>query len=214
MYAVIKGDIVSSRKLINQKVWLDPLKAYLNTLGSSPSKWEIIWGDFFQIELDDPKDALNVALKIKALIKGITPANSGQAKSPLDVRMAIGIGEKTYLGDAISENNGPAYIYAGEKFDRLKKEQITIGLKSNWGEFDQEMNLYLSLLEVIFERWSTFSAELFWEVLKNPAFTQSEIGERLGIKQSGVSGRWNRAHIDKLLAVERQFTEKINSLLS
>lgn len=214
MYAVIKGDIVSSRKLINQQVWLTPLKAFLSTLGQSPSKWEIIWGDFFQIELDAPQEALMVALKIKALIKSIIPPSGGQAKSTLDVRISIGIGEKTYLAEAISENNGPAYIYAGEKFDRLKKEQMTIGIKSNWAEFDQEMNLYLSLLEVVFERWSTSSAELFWEVLKNPTFTQSEIGERLGIKQSGVSGRWNRAHIDKLLAVERQFAEKINPLLS
>ncbi|WP_332910804.1 hypothetical protein [Algoriphagus boritolerans] len=37
--------------------------------------------------------------------------------------MAIGIGEKNYSGSKISESNGPAFVFAGEKFDRLKKRE-------------------------------------------------------------------------------------------
>ncbi|UJP64428.1 hypothetical protein [Mongoliitalea daihaiensis] len=44
--------------------------------------------------------------------------------------------------------------------------------------------------------------------------SQQAIGGQLGIKQNSVSGRWNRAHVDELLAVERLFRKKIKVLMS
>jgi len=40
------------------------------------------------------------------------------------VRMAIGIGGKSYSGDRITESNGEAFINAGEKFEELEKEKF------------------------------------------------------------------------------------------
>jgi hypothetical protein len=50
-------------------------------------------------------------------------------------------------------------------------------------------------------------------ILENPTRTQAEIGNQLGIKQNSVSGRWNRAHVTELLAVEMMFSKKIKFLL-
>ncbi|MDD3286634.1 MAG: hypothetical protein PHI14_03960 [Bacteroidales bacterium] len=68
MIAVITGDIIASRKLVNQDKWLLPLKTLLDTWGKSPKDWKLDRGDFFQIEIDNIEEALKKALEIKALI--------------------------------------------------------------------------------------------------------------------------------------------------
>ena len=133
--------------------------------------------------------------------------------SEIDIRISIGIGEKTYAGRRVSESNGPAYIYAGEKFSLLKKENTTLAIKSKWPEFDEEFNLYLKLAGVFMDKWTKSSAELVGIVLRNNTITQEEVGKLIGIKQSGVSGRWNRAKIDEILAIDNLFRRKIKQLL-
>lgn len=214
MVSIIKGDIIASRKLINQEKWLLPLKNLFATWGSTPKNWEIIWGDFFQVEIVNSEDVLKKALEIKALIKKIEPMDERKKISTIDVRIAIGIGEKTYTGKSVSESNGPAFIYAGEKFALLKKENMNLGIKSSWKDFDEEINLYLKLAGTFMDKWSVSSAELIEIALNNPNLTQEEIGKILGLKQSAVSGRWNRANTEEILAVEKMFRKKIKTLLS
>ncbi len=213
MIAVVKGDIIASRKVVDQEKWLLPLKDLLGSWGESPKNWELVWGDFFQIEFQHPEEALQKIFEIKALIKKIEPLDNRKRISTIDVRMAVGIGTKSYTSQRISESNGSAFVYAGEKFDMLKRENVTMGLKSEWQDFDNEMNLYLKLAGTFMDKWSVSSAELVEIVLKNPTITQEEIGGMLGIKQSGVSGRWSRANVDELLAVEKMYREKIKTHL-
>jgi hypothetical protein len=213
MIAVIKGDIINSRLIINQDKWLIPLEDLLNEWGKSPEIWEVAWGDSFQLEVENPAESLYKALLIKALIKGISFKKNSEKMSEIDVRISIGIGEKTYAGRRVSESNGPAYIYAGEKFSLLKKENTTLAIKSKWPEFDEEFNLYLKLAGVFMDKWTKSSAELVGIVLKNSMITQEEVGKLIGIKQSGVSGRWNRAKIDEILEIDNLFRRKIKQLL-
>ena len=213
MIAVLKGDIVASRKLDNQELWLLPLKDLFAKWGTPPVEWEIVWGDFFQVEISKPEEALYKAFEIKTLIKKIKAPFSQGMQSVIDVRMAIGIGEKTFSGSRISESNGSAFIHSGDKFDVLKKEDATIGVKSPWPAFDDEINLYLKLAETFMNRWTISSAELAEIVLQNPRVTQEEIGRKLGIKQSGVSGRWSRTYIAEVLKIEGVFRQKVQLLL-
>lgn len=213
MIAVIKGDIIASRKLENQALWLNPLKNLLASWGENHKNWELHSGDFFQIEISNPEEALRKVFEIKTLIKKVEPIDKTKKSSTIDVRMAIGIGEKTYSGDSISENNGPAYIYSSEKFDVLKKENVTIGIKTSWKNFDDEMNLYLKLAGTFIDKWTVSSAELIQIVLNNPNITQEEIGKQLGIKQNSVSGRWNRANMNEIFELEKMYRNKIKSLL-
>lgn len=204
MIAVIKGDIIASRSLVDQEEWLTPLETLLAQWGETPKQWELAWGDSFQIEIPKPEDAFHKAFMIKAVMK---------KTGTIDVRMSIGIGEKTFDGKRVSESNGPAFIYAGEKFDQLKKENTTLAILSPWINFDEEMNLYLKLAGTFMDNWSVSSAELIEIVLSQPNAIQTEIGQQLGIRQNSVSGRWKRAHIDELVAVERTFRVKIKELL-
>ena len=127
--------------------------------------------------------------------------------------MAIGIGEKNYSAESISESNGSAFMYSSEKFDLLRKENITLGLKSAWKSIDDEVNLNLKLAGTFMDKWSVSSAELIQIVLNHPNITQEEIGKQIGIKQNSVSGRWNRANVNEILEVEKMYRNKIISLL-
>lgn len=211
MIAVIKGDIVSSRKMEDPDRWLTPLKNLLDEWGRSPAQWELVWGDSFQLEMNHPEEALKRALLIKALIKRVAPADVNKI---IDIRMSIGIGAKTYSGTRISESNGEAFVFAGEIFEELEKKKVNLLIKSPWSEFDEDMNLFLKLASIFMDNWSTASAELVEKVLRHPTYTQKKIGTELGIKQNSVSGRWKRACMDELLEVEAIYRKKLEKLRS
>lgn len=211
--AIIKGDIISSRKINNPEKWIKPLKELLATWGRTPKQWELVWGDFFQLEVTQPEDAFRKALIIKSLIKQTLLTESSRRNSVLDVRMAIGIGEKSYSAKRISESNGTAFVFAGEKFDTLRKEKTNLALQSPWQTLDEEFNLYLKLANTFMDKWSVSSAELVKIVLENPYISQQEIGEQLGIKQNSVSNRWRTANIDEIKAIDKVFRKKITEHL-
>lgn len=213
MIAIIKGDIIASRKIQNPERWMLPLKQLLETWGQSPKNWELVWGDFFQIEVPNPEDALRRALIIKALIKSVEPENAGKKQSSIDVRMSIGIGEKTYSSERISESNGPAFVNAGEKFEKLNKEKVNLAMQSPWEQIDEDINLNLKLAGIFMDEWTVSSAQLVELFFKHPSATQTEIGEMLGIRQNSVSGRWTRSHIEEINALEKAFNKKIQQAL-
>ncbi len=214
MIAVIKSDIIASRKILNPERWMNPLKERLEKWGHSPQNWELMWGDFFQLEIDQPEEALKKALMIKALIKSVEAENSSTKKSPIDVRISIGIGEKTYSSNRISESNGPAFINAGEKFEKLRKEKVNLAVQTPWKEIDEEINLILKLAGVFMDEWTVSSAQLITLVFNNPEATQNEIGHMLGIRQNSVSGRWSRSHIEEIKEMEQLFSRKIKKAVS
>jgi hypothetical protein len=213
MIAVLKGDIIASRKLKDSEIWLLPLKKLLSSWGKSPDQWEIVWGDSFQLEVDNVEEALTKAILIKALIKQISSNSNSTNMVALDVRISIGIGERTYQGVRVSESNGEAFINAGERFEKLRKEKITLAVKSPWLNFDRDMNLYIKLALTNMDRWSISSAELVFIVLSDPLITQDALGAKLGIKQNSVSGRYNRARIDDIKAVEAMYIHKLKTYL-
>lgn len=199
MIAVIKGDIIASREMDSQEVWLSPLKGILSTWGETPKDWELAWGDSFQLQIANPKEALYKAIAIKTLLR----------KTEVDARMAIGIGERTYHGEKVSESNGPAFIYSGEQFEQLKKEKVNLAVKSPWTDFNAEINLYLKLGGFIMDNWTVSSAEIMQIAMETPEITQDQIGTLLGIAQSSVSNRWQRAKVDAILEIESMFRKKL-----
>lgn len=213
MIAVIKGDIIASRKLKDTKKWLLPLKRLLNQWGKTPKKWELVWGDLFQLEVSNPTEALEKAFIIKSYIKKLKLKDKTNKHVNLDVRMAVGIGKKEYSGKRISESNGEAFINSGEVFDNLQKERTNLLIKSPWETFDREINLYLKLAGTFMNKWTVPSAELVEFTLQNPEITQAEIGKKFEIKQNSVSGRWTRANMDEVIEINNVFKTKLSELI-
>lgn len=203
MISVITGDIVNSRKA-ETRIWIKKLKDELNSFGKNPSDWEIFGGDSFELRVTDPLKALNIALRIKAAIKIL---------KPLDVRMAIGIGEITYKSRKISECNGSAFIFSGERFETLKKEKLKIAVKSNWPDYDHVINLCLKLGMIAMDRWSVVSAETVLLALEHPDASQEDLGKKLKIKQNTVSVRFKRAHFEDILEINDLYQSELKKLL-
>ena len=201
--SVITGDIIQSRKT-NNLLWLPKLKKTLSLEGKSPRTWQVYRGDSFQVEVKDPANAFLTAVRIKAAIKTIRN---------LDVRMAIGIGDKKYSSHRVAESDGEAFVHSGEKFESLKRIKQTLAIKSNWPDFDREMNVFFRLASIPMDNWTSNSAELIQILSRHRNLTQKALAKRLGVTQPSISGRQNRAHFDEVMELEQLYRDKVNNLI-
>lgn len=200
MTSVITADIIGSRQ--QSEHWVNNLKKILAPLGNTPSQWEIYRGDEFQIEVTNPEDALLTAILIKAQLTAI--------KS--DARMSIGFGDKTHNAERISESNGSAFIHSGELFETLKKQKVTLALRTGSTDFDEKFNLMLQLALTFMDSWLVQSAEFVALAIENPTLSQEELGQKLGINQAAVSRRQKRAQFDLVMNLDRYFRTQIKQL--
>ncbi len=198
--SIITGDIIRSRTQTNPETWITNLKSALSFLNPDITFWDVYRGDSFQVELPNITESFMAATYIKACIKTI---------SNLDVRLAIGIGNKTYQGNTVSESNGAAYVSSGETLDRLKKTKQNLAIKTGMAKLDKELNLYFRLVLIAMDKWTTNSAEIVKLSIEHPNALQSELGKLVGINQNAVSMRQKRAHLDDIKAVNDLFKEKI-----
>lgn len=199
MLAVLTADIINSRGEDASK-WMPVLQEELNRIGKSPVDWEIYRGDSFQLKTD-VKQALSVLIHLKAVIK--------QFKK-LDVRVAIGIGEESYVAEKVTESNGTAYVYSGKCFDGLKKQ--TMAIQSPWKDFDETLNLLLEVLGLTINNWTPNYANLVKASLENPNKTQAEIAQKLNKKQGNLSAALKRAGFDEIEKILKFYTKKIKNL--
>ncbi|OXG06342.1 SatD family protein [Flavobacterium araucananum] len=201
MTSIITGDIIGSRQQ-KSKDWVEDLKKILSAFGATPSQWEVYRGDEFQIEIKNPEEALWSAILIKAHLKAIK----------LDARMSIGIGDKTHNAEKISESNGSAFIHSGELFETLKKQKITLALRTGNVYIDEQMNLMMQLALTFMDNWLAQPAEFVAAAIENPTLSQEELGQKLGINQAAVSRRQKRAQFDLILNLDRYYRTQIKQL--
>jgi len=201
MTSVITGDIIGSRQQ-KSKHWVEDLKKILSTFGEMPGQWEIYRGDEFQVEVENPEEALLAAILIKAHLRAI--------KS--DARMSIGFGDKTHNAEKVSESNGTAFIHSGELFETLKKQKVTLAMRTSDLVFDEKMNLMLRLALTFMDNWLAQSAEFVAVAIENPGLSQEELGQKLGINQAAVSRRQKRAQFELVMNLDRYFRTQIKQL--
>lgn len=201
MTSVITGDIIGSRQQ-KSKDWVEDLKKILSVFGEMPGQWEVYRGDEFQVEIKKPEDALLAAVLIKAHLRAL--------KS--DARMSIGFGDKTHHAERISESNGTAFIHSGELFETLKKQKLTLAIRTGDTNFDEKLNLMLRLALTFMDSWLAQSAEFVALAIENPGLSQEELGQKLGINQAAVSRRQKRAQFDLVMQLDRYFRIQIKEL--
>lgn len=204
MTSIITGDIIKSRGQKDPEIWMNILKSCLSKLETNTKYWEIYRGDSFQIELSDIKKSFEACLYIKACLKTI---------KNLDARLAIGIGEKTYEANSVSESNGEAYIFSGETYESLKEENQNLRIKTTDNTLNDELNLYFKLALIPMDTWTANSAEIVKLTLEQPKALQKDLAQQLGINQNAVSKRQKRAHLDVLFELDVIYRKKINQLI-
>ncbi|WP_316632936.1 SatD family protein [uncultured Flavobacterium sp.] len=201
MTSVITGDIIDSRQQ-KSKDWVEGLKNILARFGETPNQWEVYRGDEFQVEIKNPEDALWSAILIKAHLKALK----------LDARMSIGFGDKTHDAEKISESNGSAFIHSGELFGTLKKQKVTLAMRTGDAEIDEKLNLMIQLALTFMDNWLAQSGEFVAVAIENPTLSQEELGQKIGINQAAVSRRQKRAQFDLVLNLDRYFRKQIKQL--
>lgn len=181
VYAVITGDIVSSTKFssatrknllkILKKVGRSARKAFENAI---PLEIDIFRGDSWQLLVTDAKQAVRVALYIRAAFKadGVTPK--------ADTRISIGIGTIDFVpADAVSEGDGEAFRRSGAALEMLKgKCRMVVSLPD---EHDAStINVILHLIDALAVKWTPKQARAVMNALK-------------GLTQGEIARRWNGA---------------------
>jgi hypothetical protein len=172
----------------------------LSYYGSHPAVWEIYRGDSFQLEVS-PEQALEACIMIKSTIK--------QFKT-IDVRLAIGIGEKTYHSEHITESNGSAFVNSGECFESLKK--TTLAIKTPFESFDIQLNIMLDLALLTINHWTSISAKLVKTALENPELNQNQLADFLDKTQGNISQGLKRAGFDEISKLLDYYKTQIQTL--
>ncbi|WP_108422775.1 transcriptional regulator [Flagellimonas amoyensis] len=185
MIAVLTGDIKNSTEHKTSE-WLPVLKQALDRYGNEPSDWEIYRGDSFQLQTE-PEKALEAALYIKACLKQVRQ---------MDVRIAIGLGEKTYDAEKITESNGEAFVYSGKCFENLKKQNLA--LKTSHTDFDGHINLLLELALLTMDNWTPAISKTVKSAIENPDMNQRELASLLGKSQGNISEELKKAGFDEV----------------
>lgn len=186
MTAIITGDIINSRAMA-AKEWLPVLESALGKFGTKEKDWEIFRGDSFQLEVA-PENVVKTAIYIKTTVKTI---------EKLDVRIAIGIGEKNFVADTIKESNGEAFVFSGEAFEGLKKRSFALKTRSE--KANQQINLIFDLLMLIIDKWNVNVSKTVRVALDFPDLTQTELAEKINKKQSQISRELKKAGFEEVI---------------
>ncbi|MFC4210778.1 SatD family protein [Pedobacter lithocola] len=198
MICIITGDIVGSRKIKDS--WLISLKKALKTISIHNDKWEIFRGDSFQVEVE-PENAIRTAAYLKACIR---------INKPADVRMGIGIGEAKNKRKKLSESNGDAFVNSGIAFDGLKQGKVNLAIKTDYPEFDEEINILIKLALIAMNGWGVVAAEMVKLALEHEHVSQNELAVLSGRTQPLVSGALKRANYSELMEMDKLYRKKLN----
>lgn len=150
--AIITGDIVDSTLLNTSE-----RDSLLSILGSLPEMFnpidsvdiEVYRGDGFQIGIANPVSSLKLALGIRAFLRTHRMATTG---TPLDARLAVGIGSIDYLSDTLSKSDGEAFRNSGRLLDGMGKRRLAIS--TPWPEVNDELALTTAFADDIVSSWT------------------------------------------------------------
>lgn len=197
MIAVLTGDIINSRSE-HSGDWLSLLKEVLSGYGTEPAEWEVFRGDSFQLVVM-PEQAFTATLHLKAAIKQI---------QGLDVRVGIGLGEHSYQASKVTESNGSAFIHSGVSFEGLKKN--TVAIQTGSSDFDERINLMLTLAALTINQWTTIVAEVVKAAIENPNWNQSQLAKLLQKSQSSISEALKRGGFDEIKQLNEYYQKQIS----
>jgi hypothetical protein len=221
--AVITGDLVKSRKIINEDIApvIASLKETFDTINKKllegNGSFEIYRGDSFQAYIQKPELALLIAIIIRARLRTYEPSLStkkAQTKPILhsytDARIAIGVGTVGYKAERVSESQGEAFIKSGHAFDVMARNNDYLSIQTPWESMNDEFEVACKLSDAIIKNWTASTAEaVYFHLLfgKN----QSELAAQLQISQPGVHKRLTRyGNISSIQAFIKRYRKLVS----
>ena len=206
LQATISADIIASSSLTSNEIdkltkfgyhLFDVLNEYHKNNKLDKLNIRLTQGDLIECLLQNPQDALRVALIIKTGIKSFRLEKKADTKyrkafETYGIRVAIGLGnmdmnlvEKDILkGDAI---NRSGRMIADQKTSNKERLVVknTLFFDSPSAEHNKIFTPIMSLLDVILNRLTRRQSEvIFWRLL---GYNENETSKQLKITQSSVN---------------------------
>ena len=198
---VLSGDIIASTSLTDEaKIILEnELKTLITMLENNFSIYgRIIKGDYLEMVVEYPEEALTIALIIKSYIKAIvltTEIDSSRSKyfKNYGIRLAMGYGTLNRFDKVSEVIDGEAIYFSGRKISEERttynKERIviknTLFFNSDDEKLNENINCILGLLDVLVSNATAKQCKiLYLRLLKN---SEKEIANQLNIKQPTVN---------------------------
>jgi hypothetical protein len=184
MTGVITGDIINSTSISagHKTALLAAIAETSNELEVfSPLQSEVFRGDSFQLMVERPEMAMQVAVMFRAGLKSRTPKD---AKQLWDARLAVGIGDVDYLSDRVTVSDGEAFRLSGREFDELGRR--TLSVMTRWEDVNKELYVLTLFVDDIISNW-TVSQSLAVYMSIVDGMTQKDIADRLGQSAQNIS---------------------------
>ncbi len=181
---IITGDIVKSSTIQPDKrtVLLDAIHTLTEELKTfSVLQMELFRGDSFQIVVNNPVEALKIAVLFRAGLKSKTPKDY---RKPWDARISLGVGGISYEANKVVVSDGEAFRLSGRELDEIGKRRLTV--KTRWEDVNAELKISTAFADDIISGWSHAQAQAVYLTLlyKN---TQKDIAAQLDKTAQNIS---------------------------
>jgi hypothetical protein len=204
VHAVLTGDIVNSTLLgkAREKHLITSLQKIF-----SGFPFEFYRGDSFQTFIRNPKEALRIALKCRAVAIRTRPENES---FEFDIRVSIGIGHVNGNIKTVGTAKGEAFVLSGHSFDEMSQKGTRLSIRTGNLLANEGLGVIANYINTIFTGMTGKQAEVIFELLNGK--TQQAIAEKIQKSKSTInqfvsSGRW--AEIEELLV---RFENIINQI--
>ena len=155
-HAAISADIVASTSLgQSQREILDTrLREFLcelrAVLGMKKFFGRLVKGDCLEFVLDEPQQALRVALMIRTFVKALEIKSKNSAFNNYGARVAVGIGGITALDRKRGFIDGPAIVFSGRALQEMGSRNKTgLAFRSANNNWNNSMTPLFALLDTM-----------------------------------------------------------------
>ena len=190
MYATISADIVSSTSLSAQAL-IDISYAIKKCLLEFETSYDGFWGrlvkgDSIECVVQNPKDALRIALGIKTLIKSFVPDGGASKKfSQYGVRIAVAIDDLRIINRNLDIIDGEAIYLSGRAVSEKKTKSEMFAVCGSGCPCRKEIQIMVSMIDAILNQAKPRQCEAMYYKLRG--ISQNDISAIMDIKPPTVT---------------------------
>ena len=200
---VITGDIIESSaiQIEYRDFLLESIRKIVDELNViEPLKIEFFRGDSFQMVINNPENAMQIAILLRAGLKSHTPKGCDKL---WDARLSLGVGTISYHADNVVLSDGEAFQYSGRELDEMGKRRLIA--KTRWSDVNDELQVSTAFADDVISSWSVSQS------LYNTA--QKEIASKLQKSAQNISKLLIAAKVNLVQMYIDRYHKLISNLL-
>ncbi len=204
---VITGDIIESSAI--QMEYRDFLLESIRKIADElnviePLKIEFFRGDSFQMVINQPENAMQIAILLRAGLKSHTPK---ECKKTWDARLSLGVGTISYHADNIVLSDGEAFQYSGRELDEIGKRRLIV--KTRWSDVNKELQVSTAFADDVVSSWSVSQSQASYQALLYN-ISQKEIAYKLQKSTQNISKLLGAAKVNLV----QMYLDRYHNLIS